>query len=158
MSNMQRLFAVTLVLGVLVGGAAAQEPPPPAEEPEAVQKADDESDEAPAEPRRQIRVLQNPYDLASFYRSSQAGTVYFGEQGGSDPRYPIAGFYRQRPSVNPYGYASFWSAGYGSRDRGRGQVVVGYRRSIGENGDLFLFAPTFLSPVGPLTGVFFGDR
>lgn len=155
---MQRVFAVTLALGCLVGVAAAQEPPPPAEEREAVQKADDPADEETAPPRRKIRVLQNPYDISSFYRSNQSGTVYFGDDGGSDPRYPIAGFYRQRPSVNQYGYGSFWSNGYGSRDRGRGRAVVGYRRSLGENGDLFLFAPTFLSPVGPLTGVFFGDR
>jgi hypothetical protein len=155
---MQKVFAVTVALGFLVGAAAAQEPPAPADEPEAVQASDDQGDEDQAEPRRKIKVLQNPYDISSFYRSSQSGTVLFGDQGGSDPRYPIAGYYRQRPSVNQYGYASFWSTGYGSRDRGRGRAVVGYRRSIGENGDLFLFAPTFLSPVGPLTGIFFGDR
>jgi hypothetical protein len=152
---MQRVFAVTVALGCLVGAAAAQEPPAPAEETQATQKADDQSEEK-AEPKRQIKVLQHPYEIASFYRSSQSGTVYFGEQQGSDPRYPIAGFYRARPSVNPYGYASFWSTGYGSRDRNRGGVVVGYRRRLGDNGDLFLFAPTFLSPIGPLTGSFFG--
>jgi hypothetical protein len=156
MRNMQRVFAATLALGVLVGGAAAQEPPTPSEEPEAARKADEGTDEEREEPRRPLRVLENPYDLASFYRSSQAGTVYFGEQGGRDPRYPIAGYYRTQQYANPYGYAPFWSVGYGSRDRGQGRGVIGYRRSIGENGDLFLFAPTFLSPVGPLTGVFFG--
>lgn len=154
---MQRVFAVTVSLGLLAGFAAAQEPVPPSDEA-TVQRADEAKGEEPAEPRRKIRVLQNPYDIASFYRSSQSGTVFFGDQGGSDPRYPIAGYYRQRPSVNQYGYASFWTTGYGTRERGRGRAVVGYRRAIGENGDLFLFAPTFLSPFGPLTGAFLGER
>jgi len=30
-----------------------------------------------------------------------------------------------------------------------------YRRTIGENGDLFLAVP-FLAPVGPISGAFFG--
>ena len=31
-----------------------------------------------------------------------------------------------------------------------------YRRTIGENGDLFLVVP-FLAPVGPISGAFFGN-
>jgi hypothetical protein len=33
-----------------------------------------------------------------------------------------------------------------------------YRRRIGENGDLFFFAPAILAPVGPLSEVFLGGR
>ncbi|MFI5005908.1 MAG: hypothetical protein ACHQKZ_00655 [Solirubrobacterales bacterium] len=123
------------VLGLtLVGGVAR------------AQEAEDE--EIRREPVRKIKVLENPYDIASFYRSSQ-GETYFGyEQEQGDSRYPIAGFYRSRQSS--YGYAPFWNHGYGYR---RGGAVGGYRRRIGENGDLFLFAP-FLAPLGPLNGAF----
>ena len=127
-----------LVLGLAAASARAQEP------------AEDE--DARPEPKRQIRVLENPYDIASFYRSHQGD--YFGYQApGMSERYPIAGFYRSRQTT-PYGYAPFWNHGYGYRRSG---VVAGYRRRIGENGDLFLFAPTFLAPIGPLNGAFFGN-
>ena len=123
------------VLGVALLGGVAR-----------AQEAEDE--EIRREPVRKIKVLENPYDIASFYRSSQ-GESYFGyEQGQADSRYPIAGFYRSRQSS--YGYAPFWNHGYGYR---RGGTSVGYRRRIGENGDLFLFAP-FLAPLGPLNGAF----
>jgi hypothetical protein len=119
---------------------------------------EDEREERP-EPKRSIRVLQHPYDIASFYRSHQ-GESYFGYDGpphyeGAE-RYPIAGFYRSRQAPHPYGYSRFWQSGYSSR--GRGGLVVGYRRRIGQNGDLFLLAPTLLAPVGPLTGAFFDGR
>lgn len=137
------------VLGLtLVGGVAR------------AQEAEDE--EIRREPVRKIKVLENPYDISSFYRSSQ-GESYFGyEQGQGDSRYPIAGFYRgeadgrypiagfYRSRQSSYGYAPFWSHGYGYR---RGGAVAGYRRRIGENGDLFLLAP-FLAPLGPLNGAF----
>jgi len=107
--------------------------------------------DAPDAERRTIKVLQNPYDLASFYRSgdsgrsaSATGSVY--DQAAR--RYPIASFYRAH---EPQGYSRFWSLGYG-RSAAR---VSPYSRTIGRNGDLFLFAPTFLAPVGPLTGAFF---
>jgi len=124
-------------------------------------RSDDETtvSEAPAleverlAPRRMIRVLQNPYDLASFYRSSQD------PWGGprptpSDPAYGLASFYRSErggPIMPPW--AAFWGAGYAARQPGTG--YVGYRHSIGENGELFLAVP-FLAPVGPLSGAFFG--
>jgi hypothetical protein len=146
---------------------------------------DDQAQEQPAAPRRPLRVLDNPYDIASFYRSSGGGfygpvdllrqpaTAYSG-------RYPIAGFYRshqgsyfglQTPvSQNPYAIASyyrssasndvrFWHGGYGrptpgGRPGGYGQ----YWNSIGENGDVFLMAPTFLAPVGALSALYYSGR
>jgi hypothetical protein len=130
---------------------------------------------------------ENPYDISSFYRSSQGGYGFYGPidllrqpptpYGG---RYPIAGFYRSRQgyyfglqtpvSQNPYAIASyyrsnastdvrFWYGGYGravpaGRTRGYNQ----YWNSIGENGDLFLMAPTFLAPVGALSAVYYSGR
>ena len=115
--------------------------------------ADAEELAAQPDTRRPLRVLENPYDISSFYRSSDG--LVFGAEGGASERYPIAGYYRQRSSG--YGYAQFWTNGYYDRGRGRGHagLGIGYRRAIGENGDLFLFAPAILAPVGPLTGVFF---
>lgn len=129
-------FAVLAL--ALAGGALAQEA---------------EEEQPRKEPIRRIKVLQNPYDIASFYRSSQ-GSGYFGLTP-ADPlasRYPIASYYRSHQG-NPgggFGYSQFWQSGYSPR---RG-VTVGYRRSIGENGDLFLFAPVFLAPLGPLSRAF----
>jgi hypothetical protein len=117
-----------------------------------------EDEERGSEPIHKIRVLQNPYDIASFYRSTQSPN-YFGYQGPSleyHGPYSIAGFYRSQQgsaaAYGPYGYGRFWNSGYG-----RGGVV-GFRRRIGQNGDLFLLAPTFLAPVGPLAGAFFEGR
>lgn len=130
---LKRLALAVLGLALLGGVARAQE-------------AEDE--EVRREPVRKIKVLENPYDIASFYRSSQ-GEYYFGyDQGQANSRYPIAGFYRSRQSS--YGYAPFWNHGYGYRRSG---AIAGYRRRIGENGDLFLLAP-FLAPLGPLNGAF----
>lgn len=138
------------VLLSLLGAAAygAQEATP--ETP-----AVDAEDQAAAQPetRRHIRVLENPYDISSFYRSSDG--LVFGPEGGASERYPIAGFYRQRSGSSRYGYSQFWTSGYSDRGRGRARLGIGFRRAIGENGDLFLFAPAILAPVGPLTGVFF---
>ena len=125
-------------------------------------EADDEAAAQP-ETRRHIQVLENPYDISSFYRSSDG--LVFGSYGGASERYPIAGFYRQHGGSGRYGYSQFWTNGYSDRGwargrttrGGRGRMGLGFRRAIGENGDLFLFAPAFLGPVGPLTGVFFGD-
>ena len=125
-----------------------------------------EQDDALFDPRPHIQVLQHPYDISSFYRSGQEnGSSDFGyEQGQGSDRYPIASFYRSRASASG-GYSQFWTSGYGSygtygtntRQRGRGQGLIGAARprALGLNGDLMLFAPTFLAPVGPLTGVFF---
>ena len=137
MKRMTLLAALTLSLAAV--SARAQEP------------AEDE-DTRP-QPRRQIRVLENPYDIASFYRSHQGD--YFGYQSpGTADRYPIASFYRQGGGRG-YGYSRFWTSGYSGR--GRAGLGLGYRRRIGDNGDLYLIAP-FLASVGPLSGAFLGER
>jgi hypothetical protein len=136
----------TAGLGVSTAAAQGAVPVTPAVE------SDEEAAAAP-DTRRPLRVLENPYDISSFYRSSDG--LVFGPQGGASERYPIAGFYRQRGGSSGYGYSQFWTSGYSDRGRGRGRLGIGYRRAIGENGDLFLFAPAILGPVGPLTGVFF---
>lgn len=141
-------LAAALLLSLVGAVAHAQGAVP---EPPAVQ-ADDEAAAQP-ETRRHIQVLQNPYDIASFYRSSDG--LAFGHDGGASDRYPIAGFYRLGGGSNRYGYSQFWTNGYSDRGRGRARMGIGFRRAIGENGDLFLFAPAILGPVGPLTGVFF---
>lgn len=150
---------ITFVLAALLlaGGSWAQE-------------AEDE--EIQPGPVRTIRVLENPYDIASFYRSSQSRYDYYpvypglgeapygGYAAPADPRYPIAGYYRQGAGYGSrYGYSAFWTNGYrgGMTMAGPG-LTWGYRRRIGQNGDLFLLAPTFLAPVGPLSGVFFDGR
>jgi hypothetical protein len=102
-----------------------------------------------AAPRPHIRVLQDPYGLASFYRSG--GSAPGGWAGLSgDPAYAIADAYRT--GQGPYGWSAFWAHGYAAPRRA---PFLGYRRTIGENGDLFLMVP-FLAPVGPLNGAFFG--
>ncbi len=130
-------FAVLAL--ALAGGALAQEA---------------EEEQSRPEPARRIKVLQNPYDIASFYRSSQ-GQDYFGYADPLASRYPIASFYRSRQGggyfPGGYGYSAFWTGGYAAPRPG---LTIGYRRSIGQNGDLFLFAPVFLAPVGPLAGAF----
>jgi hypothetical protein len=139
MKPMKMLLLAGLVLGFAAATAGAQEP------------AEDE--EARPEPVRKIRVLENPYDLASFYRSHEGD--YFGLQApGASERYPIAGFYRQNGGRG-YGYSRFWTSGYSGRSRGG--MTLGYRRRIGDNGDIYLLAP-FLAPIGPLSGAFLGDR
>jgi hypothetical protein len=146
----KRRWATAFLAVLVAGNAWAQEGQEPDEE------------EARPEPTHKIKVLQHPYDLASFYRArprSQEFGFFAGEMDGGPwaERYPIAGFYRARgPMANPYGYSRFWSRGYG-RGRATG-LPFRYRRTIGQNGDLYLFAPTFLATVGPLTGVFYEGR
>lgn len=145
--------------------APAPAKPVPGEEPSALDDQEAYMEEAAQEPRRTLRVLDNPYDISSFYRSEGGGGgVFMSEQPAAD-RYPIAGFYRAEGGQGPYSiagfyrqggrgaYGGFWNSGYGQSRRGRARVLVGYRRSIGENGDLFLIAP-FLAPVGPLSEAF----
>jgi hypothetical protein len=128
-----------LVLGVAV--TTAQETTEPQPEP------------APA-PRPTLRVLQHPYDISSFYRS---GESTLGPWAGlpADPAYGIAGFYRQHEGGypgTPHGWSAFWTSGYQAP---RPAPFRPYRRTIGENGDLFLAVP-FLASVGPISGAFFG--
>ena len=139
-----------LLIGLSVLLAAGSALATPAQQPQ--EPAAPESEEQRPEPLLRIRVLEHPYDLASFYRSSQ-GYGLSGPSMDASDRYPIARYYRLGPP-SPHGYSRFWTNGYAG-PRGR---AMGYRRSIGENGDLFLMAPTFLAPVGPLTGVFLEGR
>lgn len=147
--RIKRTFVTALGVMLVSGALWAQEPA----------QVDEESESTPPESIRKIRVLENPYDIASFYRSSQQRPRWgFFGYDQEDPygyvgRYPIAGYYRQRPP-NRYGYSRFWTTGYGY-GRTRTGFAVGYGRTIGQNGDLFLLAPTILAPVGPLTGVFY---
>jgi hypothetical protein len=134
-------WAVTLMLAS--SALYAQEP---AERPDAVEP-EDAHEEARPMPRHQIRVLGHPYELASFYRNENGGGFF----GDASARYPIASFYRSRQYS---AYGEFWARGYAVRDNG-GRPL--FRRSIGENGDLFLFAPV-LAPVGPLNGAFLEPR
>ena len=139
------LGALALMVG-LSSLAAAQE-----QEAEAAQPTE----------RREIRVLQNPYDLASFYRSAERPYFTYGglpvEGGfyeGLRRRHAggVASFYRQGGAGR---YSAFWQSGYGARPLlGPGRYGRTYRDSIGENGDLYLFAP-FLAPMGPLAGAYY---
>ena len=156
-------FLGCLALALFAGTVGAQESAPPADQPQQDEMMQEdrmqdemrEYEEGVADPRPKIKVLQNPYDLASYYRSSQGCFLDYRPEGSTyQDRYPIASYYRLRGSADRRGYAPFWTNGYSSR---RPRFTVGYRHRIGENGDLFLFAPTFLSPIGPLTDAFF-DR
>ncbi len=129
--------------------AAVETCPVPSDDAEAAPVAHDTRDYRP-----QIQVLEHPYDLASFYRADGGQPGFYGRAAD---RYPIASYYRG--GVNPRGYSRFWTSGYtgGERVRYSGYDSLGgrdYRDRIGENGDLFLFAP-ILAPVGPLSDVFF---
>ena len=132
--------AMTTVLSLIaVAGVTAQEPTV-------------EPDETQARPA--IRVLKNPYDISSFYRSGESP---LGPWAGlpADPAYRIADFYRSRQGgypAAPHGWSAFWTSGYRAP---RPAQFRPYRRTIGENGDLFLAVP-FLAPVGPISGAFFG--
>lgn len=143
-----KMLLTTLATVLIAGSAWAQEPAT-----EEDQSQEPTQEDQSAEPtHRIIKWRENPYDIASFYRSHQADG-YFGYgrgwYGGVYGRYPR--FYRQRPM-----YGRFWNSGY---LYGRGRTgLVGFNRSIGENGDLFLLAPTILAPIGPLTGVFYEGR
>ena len=140
-------LALAAGLSVLLGASAL-----------VAQDADNGGDAPRPEERRPIRVLQDPHDIASFYRSSQGeGYGYFADDPGAS-RYPIASYYRSH-DASPYGYSRFWTNGYSyGRPLRAAAVPYGrYSHRIGENGDLLLLAPTFLAPVGPLTGVFFGN-
>jgi hypothetical protein len=163
---------IAAALLVLLSGAAAahaqtkETPAPlPAEQESEAAEADEQDGALSLDARPHIQVLQHPYDISSFYRSSLASGSEFGyAPEEAEGRYPIASFYRSGGGASGR-YSQFWTSGYGSygtyrthtRQRGRGQGLIGNARprALGLNGDLMLFAPTFLAPVGPLTGVFF---
>ncbi len=119
--------------------------------------AQEAENEEPEAPRRQLRVLEHPRDIASFYRSGDSYRPgYFGYRAPYDfsHRYPIASFYRQGSEwVNPNGYGQYYSSApsgprpyfmVGAPVRGQGWR---YRQ---RREDLFLLAPTFLAPIAPL--------
>jgi hypothetical protein len=150
-----RTLAVVAAVSLLSGAAVARAQ----EEPAASAPAADQEKER-TEARPHLQVLQNPSEISSFYRSSQS-PVDFGYEPMAPGRYPIAGFYRSQHAPGTYGM--FWTSGYGrgygmGRGRGRGPLGAPRTRALGLNGDLCLFAPTFLAPVGPLTGAFFESR
>jgi len=146
-----RTTMVALVVLTVTSGAAAQEK---ADEAAPAAQAQ-EAKESPATPRPSIRVLQHPYDISSFYRSGESS---LGPWAGlpNDPAYRIADFYRSHEGGypgTPHGWSAFWTNGYRAP---RPAPFRPYRRTIGENGDLFLAVP-FLAPVGPISGAFFGN-
>ena len=149
-----RTTMVALAVLTVTSVAAAQEKP--AEEAKAAPAAQSQAaEEARETPRPAIRVLQNPYDLSSFYRSGESP---LGPWAGlpNDPAYGIAGFYRAHEGGypgTPHGWSAFWTSGYRAP---RPTPFRPYRRTIGENGDLFLVVP-FLAPVGPISGAFLGN-
>jgi hypothetical protein len=157
---MRNTLAVVAAL-VLVSGARARAQEEPAPAPA---QADEQESAQSDEARPHIQVLQHPYEISSFYRSSQSSGFDLGyEPEGGSEKYPIAGFYRSHGGSRG-AYSMFWTTGYGSGAYGsnggngrmwRGRVLGAPRtRALGLNGDLCLFAP-FLAPVGPLSGVFF---
>ncbi len=152
---MRRTLLTIALLTLAQAGVFAQDAQPKKDTQADPEKAQTSAEETTA-PRHTIRVLQDPYDLASFYRSG--GSAPEGWAGlSNDPGYAIAGFYRsQQGNVvrtrSRYGWSAFWTGGYGAR---RPAPMLSYRRTIGENGDLLLAVP-FLAPVGPISGAFFG--
>ena len=149
-----RKLGFLAVWALLASGSASAQ--------DADRETPEEAEAVARDPRPQIRVLRDPYELASFYRSHQNRPWFaLGASEGTtlgnpyeDP-YSIAGYYRSRQGSSPYGYSAFWTGGYSGPDR---SVTLGFRRRIGQNGDLFLLVPTVLAPVGPLTGVFLDER
>jgi hypothetical protein len=145
---------LTIPIVVLASSAVGQEGSSAAPEQSAQVGAPAATEER-STPRPAIRVLQNPYDLGSFYRSG--GSAPEGWAGlTDDPAYSLAGFYRSQPgrlAPSRYGWSRFWTSGYGAE---RPLPLRPYRRSVGENGDLFLMVP-FLAPVAPISGAFLGQ-
>jgi hypothetical protein len=147
-----RRTVLAVAVAVVAQVSFAQDAGKPAER--SAQDASASEDSERTTPRPSIKVLQHPYDISSFYRSGESS---LGPWAGlpNDPSYKIAGFYRAHqggyPS-SPYGWSAFWTNGYGAP---RPAPFPAYRRTIGENGDLFLMVP-FLAPVGPISSAFLG--
>ena len=149
-----RASKATLAVLTLVAAVAVAQEKPAEKEKVTPAAPSQEAEESRETPRPAIRVLQNPYDISSFYRSGESP---LGPWAGlpADPAYKIADFYRAHEGGYPggaYGWSAFWTNGYRAP---RPAPLRPYRRSIGENGDLFLAVP-FLAPVGPISGAFFG--
>ncbi len=153
---MRRTLLTIALLSLAPAGVFAQDAQAKKDAPSDPDKQAQSTAEETTTPRHSIRVLQDPYDLASFYRAG--GSAPEGWAGlSNDPGYAIAGFYRSQQgnavrTHSRYGWSAFWTGGYGAR---RPAPLLSYRRTIGENGDLLLAVP-FLAPVGPISGAFFG--
>lgn len=142
------IFGASLVALVFGGGAFAQE-------------ATEESSR-PAERKTEIRVLNNPYEISSFYRSKQQGSgyltfspygVYPSSSGWNYGRHfkGETGYWR-----GLYGsYNGFWAGGGYGQYYWQNSRPTPYRRGIGGHGDIFLMAPVLLGPVGPLAGAYY---
>jgi hypothetical protein len=134
-------FALSVGVALADEGAAVAEPEEDATAAEQQQAAE--------APRPSIRVLQHPYDIASFYRSSQGDAYGYGFFGydregnlAAVDRYPIARYYRSRQGSRfGYSYAPMWNA------RRSGRLM---RRGARPGSELYLFVPAFLAPVAPL--------
>jgi Ni/Co efflux regulator RcnB len=113
METMSRFYgSLIVVLALAAPAASAGEQDRPAQEqrqPRAEEEQQPAVDsEAPARPRTQIRVLQDPKDLASFYRAEGSrvpagaplSAYYTNQQGGR-------GYYGYG-----YGYAAYGGYGY----------------------------------------------
>jgi len=98
---------------VLVSSASfvrAQEASPASPADRARAADDDDSDQVQDRPH--IQVLQHPYEISSFYRSSQGSSFDLGyEPQGANEKYPIAGFYRSHSAARGP-YSMFWTSGY----------------------------------------------
>ncbi len=148
-----RTLVFLAVWALLASGTAS------AQDADRETREEEAAEAASRDPRPQIRVLHDPYELASFYRGENQGGFF----ATASERHPIASSYRGGMSRG--GYSRFWRSGYGPRPYPVGMPPYGgaydgpptldYRSRIGENGDLFLLAPTILAPVGPLADVFF---
>lgn len=146
------IWLSTVATLCLAAGLAAEEGPAPEKQDEATV-----SDERPA-PIHKIRVLEDPYDLASFYRSSDGNAYGYGFFGyardGSlrrTSRYPIASYYRaQQGETFGYWRAQSWRRGPA--------MPLRARRRAGRVGDFYLLAPTFLTPVGPAADEYLFDE
>jgi opacity protein-like surface antigen len=112
------------------------------------QEEESYTEEARPEPVRKIRVLEDPYQISSFYRSESTGrySVGYGYDGSS--RYPIASFYRQGGEGR---YSRFWNNPRGQRGSYRGgRVRV---RALGGD-DVLFFVPTVLGPAVPIATMY----
>jgi hypothetical protein len=150
---MRRGWMAALLLLAAGAAWAQQSQAPTTEEQEARQ------------PLLRIRVLQDPYDIASFYRSPGS----FGPAVAPDARYPIAGYYRSSESFGGAFTADgrYPIAGYYRSSQGRSRFLGGpgswwnaarspraRRHFASAHRSVFLLAPTVLAPMGPLADSF----
>lgn len=98
----------------------------------------EETEEEPVSPRTPLKVLQDPRDIASFYRA---------EGGRSAPSvaanpYAIAGYYRSQQAPAPVVVIGDPLGRWDGRGRRSGTLgLVGLRRAIDEDTDVFLAIP-----------------